>query len=121
MIPDKLDNAIDTHAKRITDHYLHAREKHPYFCDRLTCFSDTGADTYLEIHREILIASEYVGDVEAVDIILCELYEAVQAYTHGDKAQAVEELYDCIAVCLRAIDVLEGRQALGKPEGEAKE
>ena len=49
----------------------------------------------------------------------CEVREAYEALYNGDKSQAVEELYDCAAVLLRAIDVLEGRQALGKPE-EAK-
>lgn len=33
---------------------------------------------------------------------------------------AVDECYDCVAVMLRMIDVLEGRQPLGKPS-EGKE
>ena len=104
------------HVSNIIKHYAHAKEKHPYFCDRLTCLSDTGANTHLELYRATLEAAKRVGDVEAVDVIQCELYEAVQAYAHGDNAKAVEELYGCIAVCLRTIDVLERRQKLGKPE-----
>ena len=50
----------------------------------------------------------------------CEVWEATEALANGDKAQAVEELYDCISVLLRTVDVLEGRQALGKPKGGAK-
>lgn len=38
------------------------------------------------------------------------------AETRGDKANAVEECYDAIAVLLRMVDVPEGRQTLGKPE-----
>ena len=41
---------------------------------------------------------------------------SVDALANDDKTQAIEELYDCVAVCLRAIDVLEGRQTLGKTE-----
>ena len=109
------------HSDRICKHYAHAREKHPYFCDRLTCLSESGADTHLEVWRATLEAGRHVGDVEAVDVIQCELYEAVQAYTHGNADDAVEELYDCIAAILRAIDVLEGRQELGKPKEEGGE
>ena len=39
------------------------------------------------------------------------------AVHNGGEARAVEELYDCISVLLRTVDVLEGRQALGKPKG----
>lgn len=37
------------------------------------------------------------------------------------EAAAVEECYDTIAVLLRMVDVLEGRQKLGKPNKGAKE
>lgn len=107
---------IDTHAHRITDHYLSAREKHPYFCDIITCLSESGADTHLSIYRATLAAEIEAEAVETGTLLDCEFYEAIQAYTHGNITNAVEGLYDCIAVCLRAIDVLEGRQKLGKPQ-----
>lgn len=44
------------------------------------------------------------------------MWEVFEALVSGDKTHAVEELYDCVAVLLRTIDVLEGRQKLGKPE-----
>ena len=104
------------HGGRIVSHYLHAIEKHPHFCDKITYLSESGADTHLKLCRKILESSEYVGGLGAVDVINCELYEAVQAYAHGDISHAVEECYDTIATLLRTIDVLEGRQKLGKPE-----
>lgn len=104
----------EQHSDRINKHYAHAREKYPYFCDRLTCLSETGTDTHLELYRATLEMSRALGDVEAVDVIQCELYEALQAYTHGNAEHAVEKLYDCIAVLMRTIDVLEGRQGLGR-------
>ena len=102
---------------KIVEHYNHAREKHPYFADRITCLSDTGADTHLKLERSLLEAEIRASDIEAVTVIQCELFEAVQAYAYGKAAHAIEEAYDCIAVLLRTIDVLEGRQKLGKPEG----
>lgn len=113
---------IEKHAPRALYHYIHAKEKHPYFCDRITCLSETHADIHLKLLRALLREEKRVGDVEAVYVVRCELYEAVQAYAHGDTAHAVDECYDAIAVLLRTIDVLEGRQRLGKPEtkGETK-
>ena len=104
------------HISNILKHYAHAKEKHPYFCDTITCLSESGADTHLDIYRSTLKAEADNGCVEADTVLMCEFYEALQAYKHGDTANAVEELYDTIAVCLRTIDVLEGRQKLGKPE-----
>lgn len=109
------------HSDRICKHYVHAHEKHPYFCDRITCLSSVGSDTHLDICRSLLAAEIKVSDVEASTVLTCEIYEAIQAYTHGDISHAVEELYDCAAVVLRMIDVLEGRQELGKPETKGDE
>ena len=113
---------IDTHAKRITNHYLHAREKHPYFCDQLQPnLSDKkklneiiGAT--LTVFRKQIQQSITDGNLEFDELLNCEVWEAQEALANGDKAQAVEELYDCISVCLRTIDVIEGRQKLGKVE-----
>lgn len=101
---------------KIAEHYCNARRKHPYFCDIITCLSDVGADTHLDIYRPTLKAKVDNEAVEPSILLGCEFYEAIQAYTKGDTAAAVEECYDAIAVLLRVIDVLEGRQALGKPQ-----
>lgn len=100
---------------KIKEHYEHAKEKHPYFCDIITCLSKEGADTHLDIYRATLAAELNANAVEASTLLLCEYQEAIQAYKKGDNAAAVKECYDAIAVLLRVIDVLEGRQALGNP------
>lgn len=105
---------LEAHGNQIATHYAHARKKHPYFCDIITCLSDCGADTHLSIYRARLAEELKAGDVETGTLLICEFYEAIQAYKHGDTAHAVEECYDAIAVLLRIIDVLEGRQELGK-------
>lgn len=113
---------IDTHAKRITDHYLHAREKHPYFCDELIPhdFTAEESDGRLRVTRYDMKRKVAYGCLASVDVLDCETEEMENAITHGDTAHAIEECYDAIAVLLRTIDVLEGRQKLGKPEDAAK-
>lgn len=107
------------HEDRVEKHYAHAVQKHPYFCDTIACLSAIGADTHLDIYRATLDAEIRAGNVEAKTLVECEILEAIQAYMHGDTAAAVEELYDAIAVLLRTIDVLEGRQPLGKGGAES--
>ncbi|MGN0845251.1 MAG: hypothetical protein ACI4QT_08555 [Kiritimatiellia bacterium] len=53
------------------------------------------------------------------DILDCELWEIYDALAHDDKAQAVSECYDAIAVLMRTVDVLEGRQPLEEPKKTA--
>lgn len=105
---------------KIVEHYNHAREKHPYFCDwnplqRTKHFKKIMTRELCEAREELKDAYEY-NEVEWTDVFDCEKLEALVALASGDKTQAVEELYDCVAVLLRTIDVLEGRQQLGKPE-----
>ena len=108
---------IHNHAKRITDHYAHAREKHPYFCDEITGYNSFTASFRLKQMRDLIDWRQSHKCATAEMLLRCELLEAEDAYLRGDKAQAVEKLYACVAVNLRAIDVIEGRQQLGKPKG----
>jgi hypothetical protein len=105
--------------ERIKQHYNHAREKHPYFCDCLDphgrTMPDYGVTQTLEYVRECNKKSIDRGDIGWHDLLVCEIWEVYEALSRNDKEQAVEELYDAIAVILRTIDVLEGRQALGDP------
>ena len=109
------------HDIRIKQHYDHAREKHPYFCDRLLPDWSIGeikssVAVNLECARIRINAGVRDHNLMWNEIADCEVWEATEAMANGDKAHAVEELYDCIAVLLRTIDVLEGRQKLGKHE-----
>ncbi len=105
---------------RILSHYDHAREKHPYFCDRLTNPDvDREIDGILAVGRKCLEEEIEEGYVIANTVLGCEKTEMLVAIAHCDKTSAIEKAYDCIAVLLRIIDVLEGRQKLGKPEGGA--
>ena len=117
--------------EKIKEHYDHAREKHPYFCDGIT-----GGDVYgresryeeheyysgkLKLRRDKVRHRSENGTLKAEHVLVCEYHEILEAYARRDTAAAVEECYDAIAVLLRVVDVLEGRQALGRPkEGGAK-
>lgn len=122
------------HSDRICNHYIHAREKHSYFCDTIAPVDldkedKEGLADYREAVKRRL--SDMRSDIEVLikkgeldwnDLVLCELWEVDEAIANGDTAHAIDECYDAIAVLLRTIDVLEMRQKLGKPEtkGEAK-
>lgn len=117
-IETDLDGAAVSAIER---HYKHAREKHPYFCDMVTRDLWTVKDIQdnLKRVRQYIERDIAQHEVEAISLLICEMREFEEAVTFKDTAAAVEELYDVIAVCLRIIDVLEGRQALGRPkEGE---
>lgn len=112
------------HISNIMEHYAHAKEKHPYFCDRL--LPHTMIENYFAMHladvRRSLAKRITVGSVIPETILECEMAEIFEALECGDKVQAVEECYDLATVALRLVDAIEGRQKLGKPEtkGEAK-
>ena len=107
-----LDAAV---VKKISEHYRHARRKHPYFAH--TLFLEA-SDAYeaaktLARTRYCLDCERGDGEVVAETVLNCEICEAIHALACGEKAHAVEECYDVIAVLLRIVDVIEGRQALG--------
>ena len=119
---------IEKHAPRALYHYVHAKEKHPYFCDTIAPVDldeedEEGLADYREAVKRCL--SDIRSDIKVLikkgeltwnDLVLCELWEVDDGIANGDTTHAVEECYDAIAVLLRTIDVLEGRQKLGKPE-----
>ena len=114
------------HISNILKHYDHAKEKHPYFCDDLLPKSEREEmrrhtkDVLTSIRKNLEDRAQ-VGHVEWDNLLNCGRWEVFNAIANDDKAHAVEELYDCIAVLLRTIDVLEGRQKLGKPETKGEE
>ena len=111
--------------EKINAHYEHAKAKHPYFCDLLEPKLDKAvvASVYeLELKKIREDIAEDIGYQQVIwdSLLNCEVWEVHEAIVKGDTAHAVEECYDAIAVLLRVVDVLEGRQKLGKPEGGAE-
>ena len=118
------------HVSNILKHYAHAKEKHPYFCDNLLPRDIEPPELPVEEQialnlaraRRRIESGAKIGNLLWNEILDCEVWEATEAIYERDYAHAIEELYDCVAVCLRTIDVLKGWQKLGKPEtkGETK-
>lgn len=106
---------------KIREHYEHAKEKHPYFCDGILPKDRSTDNIKGTIKKNLLAAradiaySESNGCLITQAILNCEVWEINEAVANGDTSAAVEECYDAIAVLLRVVDVLEGRQALGDP------
>lgn len=108
---------------KIAEHYCHAKRKHPNFADRLFIDDNDAEEAKrdLENVRMLLNIERKQGRVYAETLANCEVAEVCDAIARGDKAAAVDECYDAIAVLLRVVDVLEGRKELGKPNKGAKE
>lgn len=106
----------------IERHYKHAKEKHPYFCDILHPKFYTKDQARLRCTNELEDCRDLISEMASEsrlqwDVLLnCEVWETHKAIANCDTTAAVEECYDAIAVLLRVIDVLEGRQTLGKPK-----
>lgn len=125
MIIDEALNSKTVGA--IERHYLHAKKKHPYFCDRMLpawaeCNIKELVRRALDDRRASLKAREQDGNLVWNYVLDCDVWEVSDAIVNGDIPHAIEECYHAIAVLLRVVDVLEGRQTLGKPkkEGEVK-
>lgn len=107
--------------EKIREHYNYAREKHPYFCDWLLPKDRSTDNIKGTIKKNLLAAradiaySKSNGCVIPQVILNCEVWKINEAMADGNTSAAIEECYDAIAVLLRVVDVLEGRQALGDP------
>ena len=111
--------------EKIKEHYFHAKEKHPRFCDRLLPTWPIGKiksciAVNLECSRIRIKAGVRDHNLMWNELADCKVWEATEAMANGDKPHAVEELYDVIAVILRTIDVLEGRQQIGNKKRKEK-
>ena len=84
---------------KIRSHVLKAEMKHPEFCDAMT---SGGWDVAL---RKLRVLNGDKAPVFYADNIAAEeLAEIFEAYEKGEKAHAIEECYDLIAVALRIIE-----------------
>ena len=118
-----IDAAVVT---KIAEHYCHAKLKHPYFCDVcspswLTIGQRKKTIAYaLKMSRMDIQDDIARGRLMWDTLLNCEVWEVHDALLRGDNAHAVEECYDAIAVLIRVVDVIEGRQTLGNPNGVEK-
>ena len=100
--------------RRAYEHFVKAVRKHPRFADAL--FSEdekADAEYLLERARAEVDYLAKNNWLDASALATCEICEAQLAHARGDKAACVDELYDAVAVLMRMIAVVEGKQRLG--------
>ena len=113
----------DNFAFNAASHFLKAVRKHPRFTDMLFCRGEVMKSKYGEIlpdlerslarERDDIACDDAAGKLEARSLLACEFREAYAECLRGDKAACVDELYDAVAVLMRMIAVIEGKQKLG--------
>ena len=98
-------------------HFLKAVRKHPRFADALFANPEVAnAEKALADARRWLANLEAHGELDGAMLAMCEIDEAQLASAKGDAAATIGELYDAVAVLMRMIAVVEGRQKLGGEE-----
>ena len=101
-------------AARAYEHFAKALRKHPRFADALFANPEVAnAAKALADARRWLAHLEAHGELDGAMLAMCELDEAQLAHAQGDKAACVDELYDAVAVLMRMIATVEGKQKLG--------
>lgn len=91
-----------------------AKKKHPTFCDRLI---DTRVVKWAESEAAIKRRNEH-GPISADNILMEEVAEAFAAVERGDLAHARQELAQCAAVCIRAMEHVQILRAAGENENQ---
>lgn len=93
-----------------------AKKKHPYFASAL--IDPTQRIAWAESERQIKQRNSH-GPVTADNIILEEIAEAFAAVEAGDLAHARQELAQCAAVCIRAMEHIERKILRQAPQDTA--
>ncbi len=108
---------------RAYDHYAKALRKHPRFADEFyheyEGYCHTKDDALIFAQNDLKDLRDFMrvlADGSRIDVwtlLNCEFYEAFVEYMRDDKSACVDELYDAVAVQMRMIAVVEGKQRLG--------
>lgn len=102
-------------------HFAHACEKHPKFVNAITV-SDlyepalplTDLIVRLCNSRDRVRRMIQTANLRVENLMDCKFDEFLVEYAKGNIPAAIEEAYDAIAVLMRTICVLEGKQELTK-------
>lgn len=100
---------------KMIEHYEYAVKKHPYFADHFFIADRVKPSEALKVVEEEKKKNTEIGNVDTMDVLKCEVMGVYAAMENDNKELAIRKCYQTIAVTLRMIDVIEGRQALGNP------
>lgn len=87
-----------------------ARAKHPKFCDVLLTSSLSSIVEGLEAFRRILVNQVDTNKASAEIVLVCEVFETLEAVARGDYEDAQRELLQVMAVCIRFYEEIEKRK-----------
>lgn len=91
--------------EKIKEHYAHACKKHPAFVKRFGVEDEAGWSGYnLIMYRTKIETETKYNNLGLESILLCEVWEFLDAIANDKFPQAIEEGYDIIAVVLRGIE-----------------
>lgn len=100
---------------RIGRSYNDAVKRHPYFADHFFIADRIKPSEALKVVEEEKKKNAEIGNVDTMDVLKCEVMGIYAAMENYNEELAIRKCYQSIAVTLRMIDVIEGRQALGNP------
>ena len=93
--------------REVAKHYVHAKEKHPFFACDVSSESVETLGMMAEAYR--VEARKPWADVHSV--LESEVYEYLEALKRGDLEAAEAEMGDVFAVMMRGIDFVKERMA----------
>lgn len=99
---------MNPHLDAIAEALQHAKQKHPKFADVAVSYID-----FRKAVDQIAIAREYLADkVKAnrcggMTVLMCEVYEAIEAFSRKDYAATMDELAQCGAVVVRMMEAVQ--------------
>lgn len=96
-----------TNIELVEAELANAKRKHPHFIDHFTHVTAEEASSCLDVLRAFLCNRVQFNEVAFQSVLMCEIVEAIDAYTHGELAHARQELAQCAAVCIRGMEYIE--------------
>ena len=96
-----------TNIEMVEAELANAKRKHPHFIDHFTSVTAEEAGLCLDGLRAFLRTRVTFGEVAFQSVLMCEVLESIEAYTHGNFAHARQELAQCAAVCIRGMEFIE--------------
>lgn len=111
-----MDNNANKHLEMVQQELTNAKKKHPHFVDEVIFLGHDSTSCWLDQFRIILDNRSMMKVRDVESILICELYEALAAYTECDYEHAMQEFAQCAAVCIRAMEECEAKTTKKKIE-----
>lgn len=102
-----MDHQVTKFLNMVREELSYAKTKHPEFVKTMTVWNAERTSWRLKGMREHLNLPDTTTVKDFEDILHCEVLEFLEAYTHGDYRHAIQELAQCVAVCIRAMEKCE--------------